>query len=1010
MADGIELGKAYVQIVPSAQGIKSALTEMFDEETDGLGEQTGQSIGQELIGTLKKVIVAAGIGKIISDSINMGGALQQSLGGVETLFKDSADTVKEYAAQAYRTVGLSANDYMEQTTSFAASLLSSVSQDTDAAAQLANMAMVDMADNANKMGTDMQDIQNAYQGFAKQNYTMLDNLKLGYGGTQAEMQRMLNDATKISGVKYDLGNLADMYSAIHIIQQEMDITGTTAKEAATTLTGSFAAMKAAAENVMGNWSTGADLTEPLQALADTAQTFLVDNLLPMIGNVLAGIPEIVYSLVPELLQTGTELLSSLAQGFTEGIPEFFSTALPQLLAFTDQLRANAGVFVDAGLNLITQLLNGLIAGLPDLIAYVPDIIINICGVINDNMPKILAQGVSIIVQLIAGLVQTVPSLLANWKKILEAVLSVISAINWLNIGKAILTGVANGVKSMGSSLLNAFKGGFSSALAWIKSLPSQAVQWGKNLIQSFINGLTGKGGAVGAGAIAATAGATIAKTASGNDWSSVWADANADVADSAQSMAEVVVPAYTKSGDAATKAAKKTKAAAQAAETLLWSLQDAGHTDTTNALGKVTIQTTELTEHLRKGSEEYDRLTRTVTESGKEMVNGVVKNYKTVTKYVTDHGKTTAQTQKTYEEIAATVAKTVTSTTDSVVNGIATSTKTITETLTDKTTTQKQVITETYNDIVDGALVTVDRVKTISADGVPQITEEIKKASANSFDGLVKGWQDEADKGVVGTFSTLVTAVKKQDWQSVGEWVLSTLYNGLAPQAKQLIDDFGKNLIQQVNGLLGKGVSAVSNGLWDMGGDLAKGLTSGFADVITQAQGLGSTLTGIFQGLKGPLTAAAAAISTGLKGGLISSFPEILASMGTLIGSIGSAFVGMLEAVAAALFPTGFGAPQALLMIAAGVALTAAIAAIVAGVGGAFKRKTTPGISGSTSGSTTSTASGSLWDYEKRAPLPQRTQRPNIEVNQYIYSKAQTAADLMREAQYEQERAVLQGV
>lgn len=1010
MADGIELGKAYVQIVPSAQGIKSALTEMFDEETEGLGEQTGQSIGQELIGTLKKVIAAAGIGKIISDSINMGGALQQSLGGVETLFKDSADTVKEYAAQAYRTVGLSANDYMEQTTSFAASLLSSVSQDTDAAAQLANMAMVDMADNANKMGTDMQDIQNAYQGFAKQNYTMLDNLKLGYGGTQAEMQRLLKDAEKISGVHYDLGNLADMYSAIHVIQKEMDITGTTAKEASTTLTGSFAAMKAAAENVLADWSTGADLTTPLQGLVETAQTFLVGNLLPMIGNVLAGIPELVYTLVPEILQSGTQLVTSLAEGFTQGIPDFLSNALPQLLQFTEELRANAGVFVDAGLNLITQLLNGLIAGLPDLIAYVPDIIINICGVINDNMPKILAQGVSIIVQLIAGLVQTVPSLLANWKKILEAVLSVISAINWLNIGKTILTGVANGVKSMGSSLLNAFKGGFSSALAWIKSLPSQAVQWGKNLIQSFINGLTGKGGAVGAGAIAATAGATIAKTASGNDWSSVWADANADVADSAQSMAEVVVPAYTKSGDAATKAAKKTKAAAQAAETLLWSLQDAGHTDTTNALGKVTIQTTELTEHLKKGSEEYDRLTKTVTESGKEMVNGVAKNYKTVTKYVTENGKTIAQTQKVYEEIAATVAKTVTSTTDSVVNGIATSTKTITETLTDKTTTQKQVITETYNDIVDGALVTVERVKTIAADGVPQTTEEIKKASANSFDGLVKGWQDEADKGVVGTFSTLVNAVKKQDWQSVGEWVLSTLYNGLAPQAKQLIDDFGKNLIQQVNGLLGKCVSAVSNGLWDMGGDLAKGLTSGFADVLTQAQGLGSTLTGIFQGLKGPLTAAAAAISTGLKGGLISSFPEILASMGTLIGSIGSAFVGMLEAVAAALFPTGFGAPQALLMIAAGVALTAAIAAIVASVGGAFKRKTTPGISGSTSGSTTSTASGSLWDYEKRAPLPQRTQRPNIEVNQYIYSKAQTAADLMREAQYEQERAVLQGV
>ena len=998
MADGIELGKAYVQIVPSAQGIKSALTEMFDEETEGLGEQTGQSIGQELIGTLKKVIVAAGIGKIISDSINMGGALQQSLGGVETLFKDSADTVKEYAAQAYRTVGLSANDYMEQTTSFAASLLSSVSQDTDAAAQLANMAMVDMADNANKMGTDMQDIQNAYQGFAKQNYTMLDNLKLGYGGTQAEMQRLLNDATKISGVKYDLGNLADMYSAIHIIQQEMDITGTTAKEAATTLTGSFAAMKAAAENVMGNWSTGADLTEPLQALADTAQIFLVDNLLPMIGNVLAGIPEIVYSLVPELLQTGTELLSSLAQGFTEGIPEFFSTALPQLLAFTDQLRDNAASFVDAGLNLITQLLNGLIAGLPDLIAYVPDIIINICGIINDNMPKILGEGVAIIAQLVVGIVKAVPDLLANWKKILQAVLSVISAVNWLNIGKNILTGVANGVKSMGSSMLNAFKGGFSSALAWIKSLPSQAVQWGKNLIQSFINGLTGKGGV----ATIATAGATIAETASGEDvdWSSVWTDANDSIADSAQNLADVAIPAYEKSGNAAANAAKKANKTAKAAATVVNSYSDT----VTEMVGNITRTTQTTTEEM---SDHTKQLKNVVTDTSRQMVNGVLKDIKTITT-TNEKGQTTIQ--QTMETVRET-ASTVTTTFDSVVNGIATSTKTITETLTDKTTTQKQVITETYNDIVDGALVTVERVKTIAADGVPQTTEEIKKASANSFDGLVKGWQDEADKGVVGTFNTLVNAVKKQDWQSVGEWVLSTLYNGLAPQAKQLIDDFGKNLIQQVNNALGKGVSAVSNGLWDMGGDLAKGLTSGFADVLTQAQGLGSTLTGIFQGLKGPLTAAATAISTGLKGGLISSFPEILASMGTLIGSIGSAFVGMLEAVAAALFPTGFGAPQALLMIAAGVALTAAIAAIVAGVGGAFKRKTTPGISGGTSGSsTTSTASGSLWDYEKRAPLPQRTQRPNIEVNQYIYSKAQTAADLMREAQYEQERAVLQGV
>lgn len=1035
MPDGIELAKAYVQIVPSAEGIQGKITEALGGEPAAAGDAAGQSLGAQLVGTLKKVIAAAGIGKIISESINLGGALQQSLGGVETLFGAGGRTIEEYAqsvgksvedvrdkyeilmksqqtvmdnaAQAYKTVGLSANDYMEQTTSFAASLLSSVSQDTQAAADLANMAMVDMADNSNKMGTSMQDIQNAYQGFAKQNYTMLDNLKLGYGGTQAEMQRLLKDAEKISGVHYDLGNLADMYSAIHVIQKEMDITGTTAKEASTTLTGSFAAMKAAAENVLADWSTGADLTAPLQGLVETAQTFLVGNLLPMIGNVLAGIPELVYTLVPEILQSGTQLVTSLAEGFTQGIPDFLSNALPQLLQFTEELRANAGVFVDAGLNLITQLLNGLIAGLPDLIAYVPDIIINICGVINDNMPKILAQGVSIIVQLIAGLVQTVPSLLANWKKILEAVLSVISAINWLNIGKNILTGVANGVKSMGSSMLNAFKGGFSSALAWIKSLPSQAVQWGKNLIQSFINGLTGKGGAVGAGAIAATAGATIAKTASGNDWSSVWADANADVADSAQSMAEVVVPAYTKSGDAATKAAKKTKAAAQAAETLLWSLQDAGHTDTTNALGKVTIQTTELTEHLRKGSEEYDRLTRTVTESGKEMVNGVVKNYKTVTKYVTDHGKTTAQTQKTYEEIAATVRDTVTSTFDSVVDGVRTSTQTVTETLTDETTQQKQIITKTCTDIVNGMLVTKEQVETIAADGARTTAETIKEASANTFSGLLKGWQEEADKGILGTFDTLVTAIKKQDWKSVGEWVLSTLYTGLAPEAKQWIDKLGTSLIQQINGVLLKGVQGVSQGAWNLGGQIAQGVTSGFGSIVDQAGSLAQILTSTFASLKAPLGAAATSISTALSGGLLSAFPAIYSALGALISTIGSAFVGMLQAIGAALLPTGIGTPQGIAMIAAGAALVAAIAAITVGLGVAFKRKHTS--SGSAAGSTVG-ASGTLWDYEQPRSLPQRTQRPNIEVNQYIYSKAQTAADLMREAQYEQRRAVLQGV
>lgn len=1005
MADKIEMAKAYVQIVPSAEGIKSALTDIFDEETDGLGEKTGQNIGSKLASTLKSVIAAAGIGKIISESINMGGALQQSLGGVETLFKDSADTVKQYAAQAYKTVGLSANDYMEQTTSFAASLLSSVSNDTNAAAQLANVAMVDMADNANKMGTDMQDIQNAYQGFAKQNYTMLDNLKLGYGGTQAEMQRLLQDAEKISGVHYDLGNLADMYSAIHVIQEEMGITGTTAKEAATTLTGSFASMKAAAENVLADWSTGADLTEPLQALADTAQTYFEGNLLPMIGNMLQGIPQLVYTLVPEILQSGTDLVNSLAEGFTQGIPDFLSNALPELLSFTENLRENAGEFVDAGLNLITQLANGLIAGLPDLIAYVPDIIINICGVINDNMPKILAEGVSLIVQLAVGIVQAVPSLLANWKKILQAVLSVISAVNWLNIGKTLLTSIANGVKSMGSSLLAAFKGGFSSALNWIKSLPSQALQWGKNLIQSFINGLTGKGGAVGAGAIAATAGTTIAETASGSKSSlSDWADANIDLGSSAQDMADIAIPAYTKSGAAASKAgsaaAKSGKKAASAAKTAA-SVVNSYATTMTEVAGKITrtIQTTN--EELSNGKKQTKQV---ITETSRDMVNGVLMDIKTVTTVAADGKKTVQQTAEMVRETASTV----TSTFDSVVNGIQTTTQTVTTTLTDGTETTKQVITETQTEILNGMLVTVERAKTIAADGSVQVAETVKKASADTFSGLTKGWQEEADKGVLGTFDTLVNAVKKQDWLSVGEWVLSTLYNGLAPETKELIDSFGKNLIQQVNGFLGKGISQIANSAWGMGSQIFSGLTGGISDVVSQFSGLGTTLTGIFQGLQQPLSTAALAISTGLKGGLVSCFPEIMAAVGSLLTAIGGAFTGMLEAIGGTL--TALGIPTGPVMIAAGIALVAVIAGLVAALGVSFRRKNTSTGGTASGGSVISGTASSLWDYEKTSPLPQRTQRPNVEVNQYIYSKAQTAADLMREAQYEQERAVLQGV
>ncbi|MDS5399499.1 PblA [Streptococcus pneumoniae] len=285
-----ELGKAYVQIIPSAKGISGMIQKEMGGEIASAGVSAGESLGSKMMGAVSGVIAAAGIGKAIRASINEGAALQQSLGGVETLFKDSADKVKGFANEAYKTTGLSANAYMENVTGFSASLLQSLGGDTDKAAETANMAMIDMSDNANKMGTSMESIQLAYQGFAKQNYTMLDNLKLGYGGTKQEMQRLLADAEKLTGVKYDINNLSDVYSAIHTIQENLDITGTTAREAATTFTGSFESMKSAAQNVLGKLSLGEDIQPALQALMETTSTFLFGNLIPMIGNILKQIP------------------------------------------------------------------------------------------------------------------------------------------------------------------------------------------------------------------------------------------------------------------------------------------------------------------------------------------------------------------------------------------------------------------------------------------------------------------------------------------------------------------------------------------------------------------------------------------------------------------------------------------------------------------------------------------------------------------------------------------------
>lgn len=962
MADGIELGKAYVQIVPSAQGITGSISSVLNGEAASAGDSAGQKAGENLAGSMKKALAASGVDKTVSGALDASGVLKKNASGVQqvqeslsgaiakatmltSVIQTAAAKVKDLASSFIRS-GVQYNAQIETYRTALTNMLG----DTEKASAMLDSIKQDAA--RTPFSTDALVEANQYLLSAGENaeYSQKTILALGdaikaTGGGDAELSRMAQNLQQVANVgkasAVDIKQFA--FAGINIYQVLADYTGKSVQEVqnmTVTYDVLTQALQAAAEEGGRYYGSMETQSETLSGRITTLQ----DNAKQLAGELSTGLSSAYGTVVEKANEWVTSILSD-----DEKLQQLNTT--------------------------VTVVTAAIAAGTSGFIAYRTAMAIS--GVIS--AVRNATEGMTIA----------------------QAALNAVMSANPVAIVVTALAALAGGLATAYAANEN-FREGWNSAWSSIKDWFSSVADYildKLNVIMAVANGV---GNAI----------AALGRLESPVDaYNAAYHQTRQNYADNKTQQRQKDGGHARRTSNGGTTNKKKATSTKSATETLLWSLQDVGTSVSQNALGKVTTQTTELTEHLKKGSEEYDRLTKTVTESGKEMVNGVAKNYKTVTKYVTENGKTTAQTQKVYEEIAATVAKTVTSTTDSVVNGIATSTKTITETLTDKTTTQKQVITETYNDIADGALVTVERVKTIAADGVPQITEEIKKASANSFDGLVKGWQDEADKGVVGTFSTLVTAVKKQDWQSVGEWVLSTLYNGLAPQAKQAIDSFGKNLIQQVNNALGQGVSAVSNGLWDMGGDLAKGLTSGFADVLTQAQGLGSTLTGIFQGLKGPLTAAATAISTGLKGGLISSFPEILASMGTLIGSIGSAFVGMLEAVAAALFPTGFGAPQALLMIAAGVALTAAIAAIVAGVGGAFKRKTTPGISGGTSGSsTTSTASRSLWDYEKRAPLPQRTQRPNIEVNQYIYSKAQTAADLMREAQYQQERAVLQGV
>lgn len=496
MASGTEVAKAYVQIVPSARGISGSISGVLGGEADRAGTQAGETIAGKLAGALKGALAAAGVQQALSAALTEGAALQQSLGGVETLFKDSADTVIAAAQNAYKTAGMSANEYMETVTGFSASLLQGLGGDTAKAASVADMALTDMSDNANKMGTSMELIQNAYQGFAKQNYTMLDNLKLGYGGTKTEMQRLLTDAQKLTGVKYNIDNLADVYSAIHAVQEEMGITGTTAREAASTLSGSLAAMKSAAQNVLGQLVLGEDVAPALNALVQTAATFLGQNLLPALWNIVSALPGALSTLLqailpgslsglaaslvtqldgflhgqlPALLVSGMRMILGLTEGFLQGLPQMFATVGSLVSAALDTLLAAVPMLMQAGVTLVGNLAAGFAANLPSVLTAVAGMLANVLATIAGHLPAMLQKGIELIGQMAAGLIAAIPDAVAAIPQILTSVKDTFLQFDWLGLGGDILRGIAAGMTSAVGAIVDAAKEAALAALDAAKS-------------------------------------------------------------------------------------------------------------------------------------------------------------------------------------------------------------------------------------------------------------------------------------------------------------------------------------------------------------------------------------------------------------------------------------------------------------------------------------------------------------------------------------------------------------
>ena len=668
------------------------------------------------------------------------------------------------------------------------------------------------------------------------------------------------------------------------------------------------AMLAAAGEIISDLAAG--IAEQLPGLMQTGV------------DIITQLTQSLTDAMPAMLDTAGEVLGTLAQGIIDNLPELIVCAARIISELVNYLGDHADDIMDKGVQFVESIITGITAALPQLITSAAGLIAKWAAALIAHLPDILKCGAAMLTTLVDGIIRSIENLA-------EAALACIAKLvgvwdgnmdEFGHIGENIVQGIINGIAGMWGKLTS-----------WVSGLIA-------NLVGTASNAAT-TGVASGAASAVASAyngkgmnrdqrhqDALAGKGISNKSWTERQNEAKAAAAES-QKAASTISQSAGKAASAVSTSGKKASASTKAVTaSVVKSISDT----TTTVKDGITRTVETVNETLSNGKQQQKQ---TITETSRQMVDGVLKDVKTITEVAADGTKTVKQTMETVRE----TAKTVTSTFETLADGVKTTTQTVTETLTDGTETQKQVITEVYDDVVDGALVTVEKIKTVAADGTVQVAEQIKKSSENTFDGLWKELQTEADSGMLGTFDDLYTAVKNQDWLGIGKWVASTIYGGLTADQKKQVNDFALGIVTKLNKALGGARDQLVQGAIDLGGQIVNGLTGGFSEVWQQAQGLGSTLVSVFQGLQGPLSTAALAISQGLSGGLLSSFPTIFAGVATMVGTIGAAFEGMLTAISAALSATVFGIPMGLIVAAAAVALGVAIAAIVGSMGGSKK-------------------------------------------------------------------------